>query len=158
VTWQLGRDRITQLVRDGELERVTPDPAVARRLLADAGRHLTTARAGAEAGDLSGAYQLAYDALRKSAAALLAVQGLRATSRGGHIAVQDAITAQFGTTIRPFTSFSRIRRARNNFEYPDTYTAGPTPDDVNDALTKAATARDAATTILDRDVLTPWTS
>jgi hypothetical protein len=44
-------------------------------------------------GDLPGAYQLAYDALRKSAASLLEVQGLRATSRGGHIAIQDAVIA-----------------------------------------------------------------
>ena len=33
------------------------------------------------AGDLAGGYQLAYDALRKSAASLLAAQGLRPTSR-----------------------------------------------------------------------------
>lgn len=43
--------------------------------------------------DLSGFYQLAYDAFRTSAASLLAVQGPRATSRGGHIAIQDAVTA-----------------------------------------------------------------
>jgi hypothetical protein len=62
-------------------------------------------------GDLSGAYQLAYDALRKSAASLLAVQGLRATSHGGHIAVQDAVLAQFGASVPAFRSFARIRRA-----------------------------------------------
>jgi len=37
--------------------------------------------------DLSGACQLVYDALRKNAASLLAVQGVRATSRGGHVAL-----------------------------------------------------------------------
>ena len=46
------------------------------------------------------AYQLAYDALRKSAASLLEAQGLRATSRGGHVAVQDGVIAQFGSSIR----------------------------------------------------------
>lgn len=127
MTWQPGRDRIVELLAAGELDQVEPDKGVARRLLDDAQRHLETAAAAALTGDLSGAYQLAYDAFRKSAASLLAVQGLRATSRGGHIAVQDAVTAQFGSSVRAFRSLGRIRRARNSFEYPDTDTAGPRP-------------------------------
>jgi hypothetical protein len=156
VTWQPGRDRIQQLINNGELDQVTPDIEVARRLLTDAGRHLTTASTAASAGDLSGAYQLAYDAFRKSAACLLAVQGLRGTSRGGHLAVQEAVIAQFGATVGVFRSFGRIRRARKNFEYPSTDTPGPSIDDVADAVTTATQARDAATTILDQNVLTPW--
>jgi hypothetical protein len=156
MTWQPGNDRIRQLIDSGELERVAPDPAVAVRLLTDAGKHLTTATAAVADTDLSGAYQLAYDALRKSAAALLAVQGLRATSRGGHLAIQDAAAAQFGSTVRPFKSFSRIRRARNTFEYPDSDTAGPIQADVEDAIHVATQAREAASTILDRNLLTPW--
>ena len=46
--------------------------------------------------DPAGAFQMVYDAARKACSALLAVQGLRATSRGGHIAVRDAARAQFG--------------------------------------------------------------
>jgi hypothetical protein len=80
---------------------------------------------GNERGDLPGAYQLAYDALRKSAASLLEAQGLRSTSRGGHSAVQDAVIAQFGTSIRALRSFSRLRRARNSFEYPSTDALSP---------------------------------
>jgi hypothetical protein len=159
MTWQPGADRIRSLLDTGELERVTPDAAVARRLLMDAGKHLTTtasAIADTADTDLAGGYQLAYDALRKSAAALLAVQGLRATSRGGHVAIQDAVAAQFGTTVRAFKAFGRIRRARNSFEYPDTDTAGPDLADVKDALAVAHQALDAATTVLDQDVLTPW--
>jgi hypothetical protein len=95
------------LLAAGELERVTADVAIARRLLEDAGRHLATAAAAARTADLSGAYQLAYDAFRKSAASLLAVQGLRATSRGGHVAVQEAVIAQFGSTVRVFRAFGR---------------------------------------------------
>ena len=112
--------------------------------------------AGTVSGDLSGAYQLAYDALRKSATSLLAVQGLRATSRGGHIAIQEVAQAQFGSTVKAFKSFGRIRRARNNFEYPSTITPGPSPDDVRDAITTATRARDAAMTILEQNLLTPW--
>jgi hypothetical protein len=107
-------------------------------------------------GDLSGAYQLAYDALRKSAASLLAVQGLRATSRGGHIAIQEAAQAQFGSAVKAFRSFGRIRRARNNCEYPSTAAPGPSADDVRDAIAAATQARDAAVMILEQDLLTPW--
>jgi hypothetical protein len=156
MTWQPGRDRIAELLQAAELERVTADRDIAERLLGDASRHLATAAAAVSSGDLSGAYQLAYDAFRKSAAGLLAVQGLRATSRGGHIAIQEAVLAQFGSTVRVFRSFSRIRRARNSFEYPSTVAPGPSSDDVTDAIAAATQARDAAVTILQQDVLTDW--
>jgi uncharacterized protein (UPF0332 family) len=156
MTWEPGRERVADLIDASELEPVPPDDRVARRLLDDASKHLDTASAAVASGDLSGAYQLAYDALRKSAAALLAVQGLRATTRGGHIAVQEAAGAPFGSTVRAFRSFGRIRRSRNRFEYLDSDTAGPSTDDVHDAITTATAARDAATTIIDRDVLTSW--
>jgi hypothetical protein len=156
MTWQPGRDRIAELLQAVELERVTADRSIAQRLLDDASRHLATAAVALSSGDLSGAYQLAYDAFRKSAASLLAVQGLRATSRGGHIAIQEAVLAQFGSTVRVFRSFSRIRRARNSFEYPSTAAPGPSSDDVNDAITAGTQARDAAATILKQDVLTDW--
>lgn len=156
MTWQPGQGKVAELVAAAELERVTPDRGIAQRLLDDAGRHLVTAATASSCGDLSGAYQLAYDALRKSAASLLAAQGLRATSRGGHIALQEAVLAQFGSTVRVFRSFGRIRRARNTFEYPSTVTPGPSPDDVNDAITAATQARDAAVTILRQNVLTAW--
>lgn len=98
-------------------------------MLLDAGRHLATAATAESAGDLAGGYQLAYDALRKSAASLLVAQGLRPTSRGGHVAVQEAVNAQFGTTVRVLRSFGRIRRARNSFEYPSSETPGPSADE-----------------------------
>jgi hypothetical protein len=156
MTWQPGHDRIEGLLAAGELDQVTPADSVASLMLEDAGRHLVTAAAAAETGDLAGAYQLAYDALRKSAASLLAVQGLRATSRGGHVAVQEAIVAQFGSTARVFRAFGRIRRARNSFEYPSTTTPGPAHDDVSDAIAVATQTRHAAITILDQQILTPW--
>ncbi len=156
MTWQPGRDKIAELLAAAELQQVTADHSIAQLLVDDAGRHLATAAAALSSSDLSGAYQLAYDALRKSAASLLAAQGLRATSRGGHIAIQEAARAQFGSTLKAFRSFGRIRRARNNFEYPSTITPGPSPDDVRDAITTATQARDAAITILEQNLLTPW--
>lgn len=156
MTWQPGRDRIAELLQAGELERVSADRRIGQLLLDDADRHLATAATALTSGDLSGAYQLAYDALRKSAASLLAVQGLRATSRGGHVAVQEAVVAQFGSTVRAFRSFGRIRRARNAFEYPSAVAAGPSRDDVADAIEVARTARGAVVTIIGQDVLTTW--
>ena len=156
MSWETGSERIRELINAGELGQVPPDTGLARRMLADAGRHLPTAAAAEATGDLPGAYQLAYDALRKSAASLLEAQGLRATSRGGHIAVQDAVTAQFGSTIRALRSFSRLRRARNSFEYPSTETPGPSTDDVKDAIRVAREVNDAAAKVLESEILSPW--
>jgi hypothetical protein len=55
MTWQRGRDDVQQLIDNGDLEQVTPDIEVARRLLDDAGRHLATASTAESTGDLSGA-------------------------------------------------------------------------------------------------------
>jgi hypothetical protein len=156
MSWETGSERIRELLNAEELGQVAPDTGLARRMLTDAGRHLATATAAESTGDLPGAYQLAYDALRKSAASLLEAQGLRATSRGGHIAVQDAVTAQFGSTIRALRSFSRLRRARNSFECPSTETPGPSVDDANDAIRVAREVNDAAGKILESGILSPW--
>src|ERR1700677_2315628 len=102
MSWEPGRERVRELIQAAEIEQVTADLAIARRMLEDAGRHVATASQAKMTGDLSGSYQLAYDALRKSAASLLEAQGLRETSRGGHLAVQEAVIAQFGTAVRFF--------------------------------------------------------
>ena len=156
MSWETGSERIQELIDAGELGQVAPDDELARRMLADARRHLATAAAAQSTGDLSGAYQLAYDALRKSAASLLEAQGIRPTSRGGHVAVQDAVIAQFGSSIRALRSFSRLRRARNSFEYPSTETPGPSGDDVKDVLRVAHEVNDAVDKILESGVLSPW--
>lgn len=156
MSWSSGADRVRELIAASELEQVEPSEDVANRLLADAQQHVASAEAISTAGDVSGAYSLAYDALRKSAAALLAVQGLRATSRGGHIAVQDTVVAQFGDTVRCFRAFSRLRRNRNRFEYPGDAASEPTIDDVDDALQVAREAVDRAGTILREGVLGQW--
>ncbi|MGL5927441.1 MAG: hypothetical protein ACRCY8_00760 [Dermatophilaceae bacterium] len=93
--WATGRDEVDILLADGDLEQVAPSADNAARLLSEAGRHLNSAELVAE-GDPAGGYDLLYAAARKAMAAVLAVQGLRATSQGGHIAVQQAVTAQLG--------------------------------------------------------------
>ena len=93
--WQQGRARIDGMLAAGQLERVTASREHAERLLAQARAHLALATAGSSADlDPIGAYQLLYDASRKALAAVLENQGLRATSRGGHVAVLDAVRAQ----------------------------------------------------------------
>ncbi|HRC13512.1 MAG: hypothetical protein IPJ15_16185 [Actinomycetales bacterium] len=156
MTWEPGHAEVDALLKGGELERVTPDSELAVRLLADSARHIETARSAEALGDLTGAYQLAYDALRKAAAALLAAQGLRATSRGGHIAIQDAVRAQFGGPGSPFRSFSRIRRNRNAYEYPDSDEAGPDVGDVDDAVAVSRAALTAAHALMHLGKLGVW--
>ena len=157
MTWGPGRDEVAapprQAVSSSALLRM---PILAARLLADSARHIESARSAAGLGDPTGAYQLAYDALRKAAAALLGVQGLRATSRGGHIAIQDAVRAQFGGPGSPFRSFGRIRRNRNSYEYPDSDEAGPDEGDIDDALAVSQDAVSAALALIESGQLGSW--
>ena len=105
--WQQGRDTIEGMIARGELERVSASREHADLLLYQADQHVGSAQAIASS-DATGAYQLLYDAARKALAAVLENQGLRATSRGGHIAVLDAVSAQLdpplGTILRPLRS------------------------------------------------------
>jgi hypothetical protein len=154
MSWERGREVIDRLLRDRELDRVTPNAQVAERLLADASAHIASARLIA-VHDPAGAYQLGYDAARKAAIALLAVQGLRATSRGGHVAAQEAVQAQFGGAggHRAFGAFGRLRRRRNDSEYPNADSPTITRDDADDCLQTAAAILDAARGILDSGAL-----
>ncbi|MBB5790085.1 HEPN domain-containing protein [Jiangella mangrovi] len=122
----------------GELERVRPDEAHVAALLTTARAHLASAELLRET-DPAGAYGLMYDAARKSMTAILANQGLRATTRGGHIAVYQAVSAQLdpplGKIVRPF---NRMRARRNDVEYPSPERPAVTPDEVAEDLEKAA--------------------
>ncbi len=116
MSWGRGRDDIDALLGNGELDRVQPSTSLGERMLEEARAHLRSARLLVD-DDPVAAFSLAYDAARKASAALLAVQGLRATSRGGHIAIQDAVRAQFGGEggVPAFRAFPRLRWTRNNF-------------------------------------------
>ncbi len=85
---------IARLLDQRHLDHVPADADTVNGLLDAARRHVESARALVES-DNAGAYALAYDAARKSATALLAHQGLRPTSAGGHIVVVEAVRAQF---------------------------------------------------------------
>jgi hypothetical protein len=94
VTWQPGKQEILIAVRAGDLQRTAG-------LIADA--------------DPESAYVTAYDAARFALVGVLAQQGLRATQKGGHLAVEHAVRAQFGKSFAPFAT---LRRRRSELEYP----------------------------------------
>lgn len=112
--WAAGQAEIHEMLATDQLEHIAGDQANGERLLQRAQRTLSTA-AGLIASDPASAYVLAYDGARYVCTALLAQQGLRPTSRGGHYAVERAVRAQFGAGFRPFGT---LRRRRNELEYP----------------------------------------
>jgi hypothetical protein len=112
--WARGEAEVERLIARGELERITGAAADGSPLLEQARRTAVTA-GGLVSSDAYSAYVLAYDAARFACIALLAQQGLRATTNGGHYAVEQAVRAQFGDGFRPF---GILRRRRNELEYP----------------------------------------
>ncbi|SFJ77336.1 hypothetical protein SAMN05216275_11274 [Streptosporangium canum] len=101
--------------------------------------------------DPIGAYQLLYDAARKALCAVLENQGLRASSRGGHIAVYEAVGAQLdpplGQSLRPF---DRMRRRRNEAEYPRLGSPRFSADDVRADMAKVEAIVEIATKVIDQ--------
>jgi hypothetical protein len=156
MSWERGRTNVERLIADGELERVAPSDEVAERLLADAEAHVALATQGVD-DDPAGALQLSYDAARKSSAALLAIRGLRATTRGGHIAVIDAVRAQFSGRggMDVFGRLHALRRRRNRTEYPDLDSPGVTAD-ARQALDTARATVAASQRLLSSGRLEPF--
>lgn len=152
--WGQGRPEIERMLAAGELQRVPASREFADRLLDQARAHLVSGDRIKE-DDPHGAYVLVYDAARKSLAAVLENQGLRATSRGGHVVLGLAVTAQLdpplGAILRPF---ERMRRRRNTIEYAPSDMPRTTADDVADDLPKARALIELAAKVLDD--MSPW--
>lgn len=148
--WNQGRAEIDAMLSTGELQRVPASREHADNLLDQATQHLASARAVVET-DPEGAYAIGYDASRKALAAVLENQGLRVTSRGGHIAIYRAVHGQLdpplGPTLRPF---DRMRRRRNSLEYPDFEAPAATAADVLEDLERAQAIVDLAARTLDQ--------
>jgi len=93
------RVALARLVAEGSLERVPVDATVCQHLLTQSGNHLRTAAGGAEDGDPERAFQLAYDACRKTCLALVLGTGLRPRGDRAHGATFEAaatIAQRFG--------------------------------------------------------------
>lgn len=148
--WEQGRSVIDALLEARDLERVPASTGHAGEMISQARQHVTSARRIVDE-DAAGAFQLLYDAARKALAAILENQGLRATSRGGHIAVLEAVTAQLdppmGKVLRPF---DRLRRQRNNVEYPRQDAPRLTTDDVTRDIPKIENMLDLARRVVDQ--------
>jgi hypothetical protein len=147
--WDQGRSVIDRMLADSELQRVPASREQADRLIDQAGAHLSSAAEICDQ-DSPGGYALLYDAARKALAAVLENQGPRPTTRGGHLAVYEAIRAQLdppmGKILQPF---DRMRRQRHDAEYPLTDSPTLTPADVREDIPKAADIIDLAQRVLD---------
>lgn len=147
--WPMGEAEIEQLIsgRPPALQQVRGGQANGEHLMEKAVRTLATATA-ISADDPDSAFVLAYDAARYAATALLAQQGLRPTTGGGHYAVEIALRAQFGPGFR---SFGALRRRRNELEYPrgpgETTTAEEALQAIDDAEGLVEAARQLLPTL-----------
>lgn len=137
MTWDKGAAEIRTMVDDGRLQEVPASVEASQALLDQARRHLVSAETLADL-DPQGAYTLLYDAARKGLAAVLQAQGLRATAKGGHIVVQEAMRAQFDPPLgHLFRPFGRMRQRRNQSEYASTENPRVTADEVRSDLVSA---------------------
>jgi hypothetical protein len=134
--WNQGRATIDAYIARGAIERVPASREAAEAELVRSRTHLVSARQLLDS-DPEGAYTLAYDGARRALAAVLQNQGLRVTSRGGHVTVYDAVLAQLdpplGPVLRPF---NRMRVRRNEVAYRSSEAPSVTAEDVTADLAK----------------------
>lgn len=144
--WKRGASEVEALLAAGHMQKLTGGAANGERLLEKAAVTLTTARSAIES-DPDSAFVLAYDAARQALTALLAHQGLRPTTKGGHYAVEQAARAQFGPGFR---QFGALRRRRNELEYPERPGDDATGDEASQAVDNAEAIITAAEGLLDQ--------
>lgn len=147
--WNQGRATVDKLIADGELQRVPPSREHADQLLAQARKDLESAGLLRDTNPKR-AYESLYDAARMGLTAVLENEGLRPTSRGGHIAPHAAVAAQLdppmGTVLRPF---DRMRRTRNRSEYPSFTAPEVTADNVIADMPAASAIVEICQDVLD---------
>lgn len=144
--WQRGTAEVEALLAAGGLQKLTGAAANGERLMRKASTTVQTARSVIET-DPDSAFVLAYDAARQALTALLAHQGLRPTTSGGHYVVEQAIKAQFGPGFR---RFGALRRRRNELEYPQRPGDDASTDEATEAVEDAQEIITAAHGLLDR--------
>lgn len=144
MTWTRGRDAVQELLTSGALELIsgaaaygTPSLESARRLLSSADREASI--------NPEAAFVLAYDAARKSCAALLAQQGLRTRTGGHHVTTEHVVRAQFGG---PFDGFGALRRRRSEIEYPRFPGDNVDEEEARASILRATAMCDAATQLI----------
>ncbi|MBO3747034.1 hypothetical protein J5X84_13235 [Streptosporangiaceae bacterium NEAU-GS5] len=144
--WARGEADIEAMLAANELQQVRGDATDGPGWLDKAAKTLSSAEELAST-DPNSAYTLAYDAARFACAGLLAQQGLRATSTGGHYAVQQAVIRRFGATFEPYGT---MRRRRNELEYPQFPDEIVEPAEAAEAITIAGSIIAATGKLIDR--------
>ena len=142
--WSTGGAAVERLLAAGHIERVQGAQADGNSWLERARRSLDAARVLAESAPDSSVV-LAYDAARQACVAVLAQQGLRPTTAGGHYVIEETIRAQFGLVLR---AFGGLRRRRNELEYPLYPTEQANAAEAAETLTTATEIIEAAAKIL----------
>jgi HEPN domain-containing protein len=142
--WSAGEAAVERLLTAGHIERVQGAQADGESWLERARRGLDAARVLAESAPDSSVI-LAYDAARQACVALLAQQGLRPTTAGGHYSIEEVIRAQFGPSLR---AFGGLRRRRNELEYPLYPTEQASTAEAAETLKSAAEIIDSAAKLL----------
>jgi HEPN domain-containing protein len=136
--WLPGAPATGFLLDRGQIERVEPNPAHARAILAQARMHLSSARILAATEDVGAAFVTAYDAARKALSAMLAAQGLRTRGGdGGHRVLSELIQAQLPQHKGTVREFDWMRQKRNDTQYPDPDKPTATANDVTDGIAAA---------------------
>lgn len=133
--WEKGRAQVDRLLSENRLQQVRASRPLAEQMLEQAEAHVASATQ-LVGSDPAGAFQLAYDAARKSLAAVLANQGLRAKGAGAHATLYEATRAQLHPPLGPILDpFDWMRRLRNSTEYPDLDSPVAGLDDVKESHT-----------------------
>ncbi len=144
--WKRGEAEVEALIVAGNLQKLTGEAANGGRLLKKAAVTLETAKSAVER-DPDSAFVLAYDASRQAVTALLAHQGLRPTTKGGHYAAEQAVRAQFGPGFR---QFGALRRRRNELEYPERPGDNATVEEAAESVEHAQAIITAAAGLIDQ--------
>jgi hypothetical protein len=149
--WTRGEQAIRDLLDAGELRRVPGAVSVAPGLLAAARTH-TESAAVITGLDPDGAYQLYCDAAHKSAESLLQIQGLRPTTKGGRLAVKDAVVAQFGRSQagEVFRRLGRMRHRNVQLDFPAGNPDHIDPEELREAQTWALQILDVSSRLIPR--------
>ena len=130
-------DVINKLTLAGRLERIEDNPGLVKALLRDSRAHLRSSIALKQPSDVVGAYQLAYDSVRKACAAAIATQGLRVTSRGGHQTLFFCSSEVFSELAVVADELNMAREKRNLVEYPTLTFYEPSMKELTDVISLA---------------------
>lgn len=124
------RNELADLIKERRIETVARDPQQVALLREQAAAHLASSRMIGHT-DAAGAFQLAYDSIRKQLTALLLDHGFRAKSAGSHAATGQAAAR----LVRGFDAegFEWLRIVRNATAYGSEKQPAATMADLEDA-------------------------